>query len=146
MTCTTTTSKKAMENPASEGEETHTKECATAIPPGNEINHVPSPQFHYPGPMVPYLGDPKMDCTVDDALHSRFVQWKIKCEGILYCELSIFQESAKCKKMIQCSGDVGLDMYISWALPAADVKLQIIWTKFKDFCKPQMQYVQDLIC
>ena len=43
--------------------------------------------------------------------------------------------------MIQWSGDVGLDMYISWALPAADVKLQTIWTKFEEFCKPQSHVV-----
>ena len=46
---TTTTSKNTMENPASEGEETHTEEGATATPTCNEINHVPNPQFHYPG-------------------------------------------------------------------------------------------------
>ena len=38
-----------MENPASIGEETHTEEGATATPPGNEINHDPNSQFHYPG-------------------------------------------------------------------------------------------------
>ena len=32
-------------------------------------------------------------------------------------------------------------MYISWALPAADVKLQTIWTKFQEFCKPQSNVV-----
>ena len=36
---TTNTSKKAMENPASTGQETYTEEGATATPPGNEINH-----------------------------------------------------------------------------------------------------------
>ena len=59
MTHTTTTFKKAMENPYSEGEETHTKEGATATPPVNEINHVPYAQFHYPGPMVPYVEGPR---------------------------------------------------------------------------------------
>ena len=53
----------------------------------------------------------------------------------------MLQESAKCKKVIQWSGDVELDMYISWALPAADVKLQTIWKKFKEFCKPQSNAV-----
>ena len=91
--------------------------------------------------MVPCAEGPKMDWTADNALHSRFVWWKIKCENILDCELSILQESAKCKKVIQWSGDVGLDMYISWALPAADVNLQTIWTKFEEFCKPQSNAV-----
>ena len=55
--------------------------------------------------MVPYVEDPKMDWTVDDALNSRFIRWKIKCENIFQCELAILQESAKCKNMIQWSGD-----------------------------------------
>ena len=60
--------------------------------------------------MVPYVKGPKMDWTIDDALHSRFIRWKIKCENILDCKLAILQESAKCKKVIQQSGDAGLDM------------------------------------
>ena len=55
--------------------------------------------------------------------------------NILDCKLAIFQESAKCKKVIQWSGDAGLDMYISWALPTTEVTLQTIWSKFEDFCK-----------
>ena len=73
MTHTTTTSWKTMENPASEGEKTHTEEGATATPQGYEINHIPNPQFHYPGLMVPYVECPKMDWTIDDAFHSKFV-------------------------------------------------------------------------
>ena len=139
MTCTTNTSKKVMENSASTGEETHTEEGATATPPGNEINHNQAPHspFQYPGMMVPYVNGPKMDWTIDDALHSRFIRWKIKCENILDCKLAILQESAKCKKVIQWSGDAGLDMYITWALPTADVTLQTIWSRFEDFWKPQ---------
>ena len=60
-TPTTTTSRKAMENPASEGEETHTEEGAMATPQGNEISHVPNPQLHYPRLMVPYVEGPKVD-------------------------------------------------------------------------------------
>ena len=143
MTHTTNTSRKAIENPASIGEETHTVEGATATPPGNEINHnqVPHSQFQYPGMVVAYVKGTKMDWTIDDALHSRFIRWKIKCENILDCELAILQESAKCKKVIQWSGDVGLDMYISWAFPTADVTLQAIWSRFEDFCKPQSNAV-----
>ena len=73
MTHTTTTSKKAMENLASKGEETHTEEGVTTTPQGNEIYYVPNLQFHYPGPTVSYVEGHKMDWTVDDALHSRFV-------------------------------------------------------------------------
>ena len=52
-----------MEYPASTGEETNTEEGATAIPPGNEINHnqVPHSHFQYPGMMVPHVEGPKMD-------------------------------------------------------------------------------------
>ena len=32
-------------------------------------------------------------------------------------------------------------MYISWALPAADMKLQTIWTKSEEFYKPQSNVV-----
>ena len=132
-----------MENPASIGEEIHTEEVATATPPGNEIHHnqAPHSQFQYPGMMAPYVKGPKMDWTIDDALYSRFIQWKIICENILECELAILYESAKFKKVIQWSGDAGLDMYISWALPTADVNLWAIWSRFEDFCKPQSNAV-----
>ena len=132
-----------MENATSIGEETHTEEGATATSPGNEIihNQVPHSQFQYPGMMVPYDEGSKLDWTIDDALHSRFIRWKIKCENILDCKLAILQESAKCNKVIQWSGDAGLDMYISWALPTADVTLQVICSRFEDFCKPQSNAV-----
>ena len=92
-----------MENSASTGEETHTEEGAT--PPGNAIPHNQAPHspFQYSGIMVPYVEGLKMDWTVDDALHSRFIRWKIKCENILNCELAILQESAKCKNVIHDS-------------------------------------------
>ena len=143
MTHTTNTSKKAMENPASTEEETYTEEGATATPPGNEIPHNQAPHspFPYSGILVPYVEDPKMDWTIDNALHSRFIRWRIKCENILDCKLAILQESAKCKKVIQWSGDAGLDMYISWNLPTEEVTLQTIWSRFEDFCKPQSNAV-----
>ena len=128
-----------MENPDSTEEETYIEENATATPPGNEIphNHIPHSPFQYSGMIVPYVEGPKMDWTVDDALHSRFIRWRIKCENILDCQLAIPQESAKRKKVIQWSGDAGLDMYISWNLLTEEVTLQTIWSRFKDFCKPQ---------
>ena len=97
MTHTTNISKKAMENPASTEEETHTEEGATATPQSNEIPHkkVPHSHFQYSGIMVPYVEGLKMDWTIDDGLHSRFIRWKIKCENILDCKLAILQESAK---------------------------------------------------
>ena len=133
-----------MENTASTEEETCTEEGATATPPGIEIPHNEAPHSPFPdsGMMVPYVEGPKMDWTIDDALHSRFIRCRIKCENILDCELAILQESAKCKKVIQWSGDAGLDMYISWNLPTEEVTLQTIWSRFKDFCKPQSNAVR----
>ena len=141
MTCTTNTSKKAMENPASTEEETYTEEGAMATPPGVPHNQAPHSTFPYSGMMVPYVEGLKMNWTVDDALHSRFIRWIIKCENILNCELAILQESTKCKKEIQWPGDAGLDMYISWNLPTEEVTLQTIWSRFDDFCKPQSNAV-----
>ena len=132
-----------MDNPASTEEETYTEEGAAAIPQGKETppNLVPYSPYPYSGMMVPYIEGPKMDWTVDDALHSRFIRWRIKCENILDCQLAILQENAKCKQVKQWSGDAGLDVYISWNLPKEEITLQTIWSKFKDFCKPQSNAV-----
>ena len=110
MTCTINASKRAMENQASTEEETNTEEGATATPPGNEIPHnqAPHSHFQYSGMLVPYVEGPKMDWTIDNALHSRFIRWKLKCKNILDCELAILQESAKCKKW--SSGQVMQDL------------------------------------
>ena len=143
MTHTANTSKKAMDNPAATDEETNTEEGAAAIPQGKETppNQVPYSPYLYSGMMVPYIEGPKMDWTVDDALHSIFIRWRIKCENILACQLAILQETAKCKQVIQWSGDAGLDMYISWNLHQEEITLQTIWSKFEDFCKPQSNTV-----
>ena len=117
-----------MDNPASTDKET--------LP--NQVTYSPYP---YSGMMVPYAEGPKMDWTEDDALHSRFIRWRIKCENILDCQLAILQENAKCKQVIQWSGDAGLDMYISWNLHPEEITLQTIWSKFEDFCKPQSNTV-----
>ena len=143
MTRTTNTSKKAMDNPASTAEKTYTEEGVTATPPDNTIPHNQAPHspFTYSGMMVPYVEGPKMKWTVDDALHSRFLRWRIKCENILDCQLAILQENAKCKQQIQWSGDAGLGVYISWNLPKEEITLQTIWSWFEDFCKPQSNEV-----
>ena len=76
MTHTTNTSKKAMGNSASTGEGTHTEEGATATHPGNAIPHnqAPHSHFQYSGIMVPYVEGLKIDWTVDNAIHSRFIR------------------------------------------------------------------------
>ena len=86
-----------MDNPASTDKETTTEEGAAVIPQGTEIppNQVPYSPYPYSGMMVPYVEGPKMDWTVDDNLHSRFIRWRIKCENILDCQLAILQENAK---------------------------------------------------
>ena len=87
-----------MENPASIGEETHTEEGATATSPGNEINHVPNPQFYYPGLMVPYVEGPKMNWTVDDALHSRFDDGKSNVRTSLIVNFQSFKRVLNARK------------------------------------------------
>ena len=81
-----------------------------------------------------------MEWTVDDALHSRFIRWRIKSENILHCQLAILQENAKCKQVIQWSADAGLDMYISWNLPKKKSHYRPE-SRFKEFCKPQSNVV-----
>ena len=49
---------------------------------------------------IPYIEGPKMDWTVNDSLYHRFLNWKIKCENILDCELAMLSEARKCKKVV----------------------------------------------
>ena len=86
---------------------------------------------------VPYMEGPKMNWTVDDGLYNRFVKWKLKCENILGCELAVLSEARKCKKVVEWSGDFGIDQFISWDLTPEQTSLEIIWQKYEEFCKPQ---------
>ena len=86
---------------------------------------------------MPYIEGPAMDWTVNDGLYNRFLKWKLKCENILECELAMLPETRKCKKVIVCSGDFGLDQYISWNLSNQELCLDTIWQKYEEFCKPQ---------
>ena len=108
---------------------------------------VQSPQFIQPSTgesqlfeqprFMPYIEGPKMDWTVNDSLYHRFLKWKLKCENIWDCELAMFPDSKKCMKVRACSGDFGMDQYVSWCLLPEDLRLDVIWAKFEDFCKPQ---------
>ena len=49
---------------------------------------------------MPYIEGPKMDWIVSDSLCHRFLNWKLKCENILDCELAMLSESKKSKKFI----------------------------------------------
>ena len=91
---------------------------------------------------VPYIEGPKMDWTVNDGLYHRFQKWKLKCENILECELATLSESRQCKKLISWSGDDGMDLVVSWGLTDSDITLEILWTKFEEFCKPQANEVR----
>ena len=83
-----------------------------------------------------------MDWTVNDSLYHRFLKWKIKCENTLDCELAVLSEARKCKKLVAWSGDFGIDQYVFWYLPPEDLCLEVIWHKFKEFCKPQTNEVR----
>ena len=114
---------------------------------------VQSPQYFPPStsqpqsfvqPMfMPYIEGPKMDWTVNESLYHRFLKWKMKCENILDCELVMLPEAKKCKKVIVWSGDFGMDQYVSWCLPTTeDLSLDVIRSKYEDFCKPQTNEVR----
>ena len=42
-------------------------------------------------------------------------------------------ESKKYNKVISLSGDFGMDQYVSWCLPAAEVNFDTIWPKYENF-------------
>ena len=90
----------------------------------------------------PYIKGPKMDWTVNDSLYHRFLKWKLKCENILDCELAMLPESKKGKKIIAWSRDFGMDQYVSWCLPNEDLNLDVIWSKYEYFCRPQTNEVR----
>ena len=48
---------------------------------------------YLPAMYMPYIEGPKMDWTVNDDLHHRFLKLKLKCEKILDCELAMFPDS-----------------------------------------------------
>ena len=112
---------------------------------------VQSPQFIQPStsqpqsfvqPMfMPYIEGPKVDWTVNDSLYHRFLKWKLKCDHILDHELAMLPDSKKCKKVIVWSGDFGMDQYVSWCLLPEDLSLDVIWTKFENFCGSQTNEV-----
>ena len=96
---------------------------------------------------VPYIEGPKINWTVDDGLYNQFLKWKIKCENILDCELDMFSDAPKCKKVVASSGDFGIDQVISWDLSPEKTTLEVIWQKLKSFVNHrQMRSGLDLTC
>ena len=84
-----------------------------------------------------YIESPKMDWTVDDNLYNRFLKLKLKCKNILECELAMLSKARKCKKVMARSWDFGINQYVSWCLPQEELCLDVIWSKFEEFCKLQ---------
>ena len=90
---------------------------------------------------MPYIEGPHMDWTVNDNLYHRFFKWHLKCKNILECKLVALPEQQQCKKVIACSGDCGMDQYVSWNLPSSKHTLDTIWGKYEEYCKPQSNEV-----
>ena len=44
-------------------------------------------------------------------------------------------------KIIAWSGDFGMDLYVSWNIPKDALTVDVIWNKFEEFSKPQMNEV-----
>ena len=84
---------------------------------------------------------PKMDWAVNDGLYHRFLKWKLKCGNILDCELAMLPDSKKCKKVVAWRFGSGMDQYVSWCLPAVELNLDTIWSRYEEFCKPQANEV-----
>ena len=110
----------------------------------------PDPEFSFlqfrppkpvPSMFIPYIEGPKMDWAVIDGLYYRFLKWPLKCENILEHELAALPEHQQCKKVIALSEFFGMDQYVSWCLSAEELTLDIIWGKFEEFCKPQLNEV-----
>ena len=93
---------------------------------------------------MPYIEGPKMDWTVNDGLYHRFLEWRLRCENILDCELPMLPDSKKSARQLY-HGVVTLvwiSMFPSWHLPADECNLDTIWSKYEDFCKPQVNEVR----
>ena len=72
-----------------------------------------------------------MDWTVNDGLYNIFLKWQLKCKNILDCELVMLPGPRKCKKVLVWSGDFGLDQDVSWNISSEELKLEVIWKKFR---------------
>ena len=73
---------------------------------------------------MPYIEGPKTDWTVNNSLYHHFLKWKLKCKNILESQLAVLLEPQQCKKVIACSGDFGMDQYVSWGLTKRLVRIR----------------------
>ena len=78
---------------------------------------------------MPYVEGLKMAWNVNDGLYHRVLKCYLKCKYILECELAMFGERRKCKKVIAWNGDFGIDQYVSWNLTNEELNLDVIWKK-----------------
>ena len=83
-----------------------------------------------------------MDWSVNGRLYNRFLNWKIKCEHLLECELAMISEARKGKEVVAWSGDFGIDQYVSWDQCPEEVCLEVILEKVEEFCKPQTNEIR----
>ena len=111
--------------------------CHVPATPSNPMGQPPIATGMY----MPYIEGPCMDWTVNDNLYHRFLKWHLKCKNILECELAALPEHQKCKKVIAWSGNCGMDQYVSCNLPSSKLTLDVIWGKYKKYCKPQSNEV-----
>ena len=79
-----------------------------------------------PAMYMPHIEGPKIDWTVNEGSYQRFMKWKL---------------SKKYKKGMLWSSDFGMDQYVHWCLPPAELNLETIWSKYEDFCKAQANEV-----
>ena len=47
-------------------------------------------------------------------------------------------QKRKCKKIIVWNRDFGIDQYVSWKFTNYELTLDIIWERFEEFCKHQL--------
>ena len=51
-----------------------------------------------PAMYMSYIEGPKMDWIVNEGLYHTFLNWKLKCENILDCELAMLPDSKSARK------------------------------------------------
>ena len=91
---------------------------------------------------MPYIEGPKWtglwmtDLTTDS--------WNGKLNVKIYWIVNwqCYQKQENAKKVVAWSGDFGIDQYVSWCLPPEHLCLEMIWNKFKEFCKAQTNKVR----
>ena len=103
-----TLSAEEVEIPSQQDETTSSEQESNAEVSFHTFRPKTPPQFP-PNMFMLYIEGPHMDWTVNEGLYYRFLKWRLKYKNILECELSALPEHQKCKKVVACSGDFGVD-------------------------------------